>query len=167
MELGSAIKSVWALRTGKILALVLVTMAAMGMFFVTFFVKGMRDAYVGREAYEAKLAAPKAMNTSASELHSDSVKSPAEVIRKVDQLMDSMGLGGDVRGYLIVCDLRPWDFLIKANENAAATEVFLSCGCSQRGLYDVMTIDVDPISLNATVRRIERHVSREMYAKTH
>jgi hypothetical protein len=163
----SALKEVWHLTSGKILGGMLMILAILGLFFTSFFIKGIRDAYAEREAYEAQLDAAEKLTPEQLTPNTNPVKSLTEVIQRIDPVIESLGLAGEVRGYRIYLDLRPADFVNEPTERAVRSEVFLNCGCQRSGMYDVMTMDIDPRTLHASVRRSDRHVSLQQYITIH
>ena len=75
-------------------------------------------------------------------------------------VIDSLGLADQVRGYVLYYDLRPPDFL---EVSSSRVDFFLDCGCKRVGMYDLLTLEVDPATLLASASRVRKRITQDQY----
>lgn len=141
--------------------------ALIGLTLVVLLGNAMTDALNRRNTYRERL---KALNSANGEIghppggeFSPTMLTVRVIVGEYEEIIDSLGLVGQVRGVRLFCDLRPRDFVVDASDIEATADIFLDCGCDHDGFYDLITIGIDPIAQHAAVRRNYERISFEQY----
>jgi hypothetical protein len=68
----------------------------------------------------------------------------------------------DLRGFYLVHDVRPSDVL-GFKKGVSWIDVFTDCGCEQKGVYNIIRIELNPTTLKASVTGVQSSVSLDNY----
>jgi len=68
----------------------------------------------------------------------------------------------DLRGLYLVHDVRPSD-VIGFKKGVSWIDVFTDCGCEQKGVYNIIRIELNPTTLKASVIGVQSSVSLDNY----
>ena len=154
------ISDVWRLRRGK---MVIRIFAVLGMIFICLLVKFFMHLREAGIAYQARLDAVKAHPILANGLVSPLSDEKAFVQILTGYYfasLDSLDLSEDLKGCVLHYDLRPSDF---HGRHTSSVEFFLDCGCKRTGMYDILTVSIDPTTLRIDSLGTRRRVTQDTY----
>jgi hypothetical protein len=153
-------RSIW-LMPGVIAATLF--LAGLGVAFVIVLgsfwhhVSGVRAAYAERlQAVNISSAPPVQSDFRADQ---NSLKRMSE---RCEEITDSLGLGPQIRGFVVDADLRPPDFLSRERAHVKV-DVLLDCGCVETGRYDILSLEIEPSSRRASITNLSQRMVLAAY----
>lgn len=168
--------NLWGKRMGKVIivtttlcALVGISLASIIGYYTVQITKTRKQAAMRIAQYEQGLA-----TLPAGPQHVDSANASSEVfftepkvmqalLQRVTEIVDSLGIQEQLRGYHMTFDLRPKDFLGATSSIALRVDMMLKCDCKQNGFYDILALQVDPRTLQTTLLRHSLGASVDEY----
>lgn len=159
-----AVCVLWRTRTGKAVIVTTGLLALLGMIFLytlSMFVVRVNQM---QASYEAKLRAVSAsMNGKILPVYGLSF-TEREILHTLTEsymsLIDSLELSDQVHGYRLHYNLFPPDLL---EAPSSQIDFFLDCGCEQAGVYDVLTLNVDPATLLPSASPVRKRITIDEY----
>lgn len=150
----------WCFPWVVVSALVL---SCLGITFIIVLASFFKHVSEARAAYQAKVQAINTCPSSTTdiEFRGDEL-TLTRILGRCGEVIDSLDVGAQVRGYVVGADLRPPDFL-GPDRPYAKVDVLLDCGCVETGVYDVLSFEIDPISLHANITRMARSLELAKY----
>ncbi|MEK7569893.1 MAG: hypothetical protein AAB515_00400 [Patescibacteria group bacterium] len=166
----------WNKSMGKVIvvttllcALVGISLASIVGYYTVQITKSRKQAAMRIAQYEQGLATlpadPQHVNSANanSEVFFTEPKVMQKLLHRVSEIVDSLNIREQVRGYRIIYDLRPKDFLGTTPDIGMQVDIMLKCDCKQNGFYDILGLKIDPRTLQTTLLRHSLGASVDEY----
>jgi hypothetical protein len=155
------VRSVWLKPAVIVMVLCL---AGFGIAFVVVLASFWHHLSASRAAYTERLQAVNVSTTAPPDRQD--FRADRNSLRRLGErceaITDSLGVGEQIRGYVMYADLRPPDFL--SGEMARVqVDVLLDCGCVETGRYDVLSLKMEPGSERASITNLSQRLMLAEY----
>jgi hypothetical protein len=154
------VRSIWL--KPAIVGMVLI-LAGLGIAFIIVLGSFWQHLSASRAAYAERL---RAVNASSTPLAPSDFRADRNSLRRIgercEEITDSLGLGQQIRGFVMYADLRPPDFLA-GERSHVQVDILLDCGCVETGRYDILSLDMEPSSQRASITKLSQRLMLAEY----
>lgn len=164
MSIGAASRVFWRFRTGKVIVVTAGVLALLGIVFLFTLAKFVIRVNEMQRKYEARLSEVSAgMGGKVLPVYGLSFADRTILYTLTEtymSLIDSLELTEQVHGYVLYYDLLPPDFL---QAPSSRIDFFLDCGCKRTGMYDLLTLEIDPATLRPCASPVRKRITQDQY----